>query len=100
LRYHLAQGKTDAGWPRNRGGQLPLSQECLSMNSVYEPPAVFLEMAGFVERLTELHLLKSDELDPPVCRFDGGEDERVGKEKKEGLRYDLGDQRVYINATQ
>jgi predicted transcriptional regulator len=26
------------------------------VNSVYEPPAVFLEMAGFVERLTALHL--------------------------------------------
>lgn len=61
---------------------------------------LFLKMAGLGERLTGLHLLKSDELDPPACRFEGHGDERVGKGKKEGLRYDPDKQRVHINATQ
>ena len=47
-----------------------------------------------------LHLLKSDELDPPACRFDGDGDERVDKGKKEGLRYNPDKQRAHINATQ
>jgi hypothetical protein len=61
---------------------------------------LFLKMAGLGERLTGLHLLKSDELNPPACRFEGEGDKRVGKGKKEGLRYDPAEQRVYINATQ
>jgi len=61
---------------------------------------LFLKMAGLGERLTGLHLLKSDELDPPACRFEGDGDGRVGKGKTEGLRYDPTEQRVYINAAQ
>jgi hypothetical protein len=61
---------------------------------------LFLKMAELGERLTGLHLLKSDGLDPPACRFEGDGDERVGKGKNEGLRYDPDKQRVHINATQ
>jgi len=62
--------------------------------------ALFLKLARLGERLTALHLLKSSELNPPVCRFKGQGDNRVGKGKKEGLRYDPGEQRVSINAAQ
>ncbi len=62
--------------------------------------ALFLKVARLGERLTGLHLLKSDELNPPACRFEGEGDERIGKGKKNGLRYDLTKQRVYINAAQ
>jgi hypothetical protein len=62
--------------------------------------ALFLQMAALGERLTGLHLLKSDELNPPACRFEGEGDGRVGKGKKDGLRYDPAGQQVYINATQ
>ena len=62
--------------------------------------ALFLKTAQLGERLTGLHLLKSDELNPPACRFEGEGDGRVGKGKTEGLRYDPTGQRVYINAAQ
>ena len=62
--------------------------------------ALFLKLAQLGERLTALHLRKSSELNPPACRFEGQGDNRVGKGKKEGLRYDPSEQRVYINATQ
>jgi hypothetical protein len=62
--------------------------------------ALFLQMAALGERLTGLHLLKSDELNPPACRFEGDGDGRIGKGKKDGLRYDPAEQRVYINAAQ
>jgi len=61
---------------------------------------LFLKMAQLGERLTGLHLLTSPELNPPACRFEGEGDYRVGKGKTEGLRYDLTEQRVYINAAQ
>jgi len=62
--------------------------------------ALFLKMAQLGERLTGLHLLTSPELNPPVCRFEGEGDGRVGKGKTEGLRYDPTEQRVYITAAQ
>ena len=62
--------------------------------------ALFRKLAGLGARLTALHLLKSSELDPPACRFEGEGDSRIGKERKAGLRYESGEQRVYINATQ
>jgi len=62
--------------------------------------ALFLKTARLGERLTGLHLLTSSQLDPPICRFEGQGDNRVGKGKKEGLRYDPCEQRIYINATQ
>jgi len=56
--------------------------------------------AGLGEKLVALHLLKSPGLDPPACRFEGEDDGCVRKDRKTGLRYDVADQRVYINATQ
>jgi hypothetical protein len=61
---------------------------------------LFRELAGLGARLTALHLLKSSELDPPACRFEGEGDSRIGKGRKGGFRYEPGEQRVYINATQ
>ncbi len=61
---------------------------------------LFLRLAGLGERLAGLHLLKSSELNPPECRFEGEGDGTFGKGKKEGLRYDSDEQRVYINPTQ
>ena len=51
---------------------------------------VFSELAALGARLTALHLLKSPELDPPVCRFDGEGDRRIAIGRKAGLRYDPG----------
>jgi len=62
--------------------------------------ALFQKLAALGARLTALHLLTSPELDPPVCRFDGEGDNRVGKGRDAGLRYEVGEQRVYVNATQ
>ena len=61
---------------------------------------LFARLAGLGERLAELHLLKSPELNPPACRFEGEGDGRVEKGKKAGLRYDPDAERVYINAEQ
>jgi predicted helicase len=60
----------------------------------------FKKLAALGEKLVGLHLLKSPALDPPDCRFEGEGPGRVEKDRKTGLRYDAGEQRVYINAAQ
>ncbi|MFZ4396247.1 MAG: type ISP restriction/modification enzyme [Kiritimatiellia bacterium] len=61
---------------------------------------LFGKLAAVGERLVGLHLLKSPELDLPMCRFEGEGDGRIGKERKNGLRYDAAEKRVYINVGQ
>ncbi|MDD2456450.1 MAG: hypothetical protein PHE10_09010 [Kiritimatiellae bacterium] len=61
---------------------------------------LFGRLAALGARLTALHLLKSPELDPPACRFEGEGDGRVSKDNANGLRYAAGECRVYINAAQ
>jgi predicted helicase len=61
---------------------------------------LFTEVAGLGQRLTELHLLCSAELDEPAARFVGAGDARVTKSKSEGFFYEVAEQRVYINKTQ
>jgi hypothetical protein len=60
----------------------------------------FRKLAALGARLTALHLLDSPELDPPACRFEGPGDGRVGKGRKDGLRFEAEDRRVYVNAGQ
>ena len=61
---------------------------------------LFTELANLGGRLTELHLLKSPELDPPTCRFEGQGDAKVAKTKAQGFRYDADQERLYVNRTQ
>jgi hypothetical protein len=61
---------------------------------------LFMEMASLGQRLTELHLLRSPELDQPTARFEGAGDGRVAKSKSEGLFYEVGKQCLHINKTQ
>lgn len=61
---------------------------------------LFQNLTALGARLTALHLLKSPELDPPACRFEGRGDGHIGKGRRAGLRYESDEQRVYINATQ
>ena len=61
---------------------------------------LFAQVGALGERLVELHLLRSPELDPPAARFEGTGDGLVAKGRKTGLRYDADEQRVYINPTQ
>ena len=56
---------------------------------------LFSRMAEYGQRLVDLHLLKSTELDPPIPKFQGKGDERVEK-----LRYDEKEKRVYISESQ
>ncbi len=51
-------------------------------------------MAEYGNRLVDLHLLKSPELDSPIARFQGKGDNRVEKP-----RYDEKAEMVYINKT-
>jgi len=62
--------------------------------------AVFAALAGLGERLIALHLLRSPELDPPACRFEGAGDNLVGRNQSQGRRYEPDAQRVTINPTQ
>ncbi len=57
-------------------------------------------LADLGQRLVNLHLLCSAELDPPLARFERGGDNRVAKSKKEGLLYDVRTGRVYVNKNQ
>lgn len=61
---------------------------------------LFRALASLGARLTALHLLESDELDPPAARFQGDGDGRVAKNKGAGFRYEPDEQRVYVNRTQ
>jgi len=61
---------------------------------------LFKKLAALGEKLAALHLLKSPDLDPPACRFEGEGNNHVEKNRKIGLRYDADEKRVYINATQ
>ena len=61
---------------------------------------VFTRIADLGARLTDLHLLKSTELDVPTCRFEGQGNLNVAKTKAKGFRYESETQRMYINKTQ
>jgi predicted helicase len=56
---------------------------------------LFTKMAQFGERLVDLHLLKSSELDPPVTKFQVSGDNKVEK-----LKYDEKKKRVNFNQNQ
>ncbi|MDO8588976.1 MAG: hypothetical protein Q7T82_18270 [Armatimonadota bacterium] len=51
-------------------------------------------------RLTELHLLRSPELDTPAAKLEGQGDGRAGTGAEAGLRYERRERRVYINGAQ
>ena len=61
---------------------------------------LFAKLANLGARLAGLHLLKSPELDPPTCRFEGQGDAKVAKTKAQGFGYDPDEQRLYVNRTQ
>jgi len=59
-----------------------------------EAGAVFRRMAELGQRLIDVHLLRSPELDPPIAKYQGsGPNDTV-----ERVRYDKAHQRVFINA--
>ncbi|MGC8785416.1 MAG: type ISP restriction/modification enzyme [Armatimonadota bacterium] len=60
----------------------------------------FHALATLGNRLVDLHLLRSAELDPPIARFEGSGDNRVTGNPREGFRYEAETQRVYINPSQ
>ncbi|MDY6839750.1 MAG: type ISP restriction/modification enzyme [Thermodesulfobacteriota bacterium] len=62
--------------------------------------ALFQSLAALGERIVGLHLLRSEELDPPAARFQGKGDNRVAGTKGKGFRYEPKEERVYINKTQ
>ncbi len=57
--------------------------------------ALFKKLAALGKKLVELHLLKSSELNKPICRFQGKGGNRVEKQA-----YDQKEKRVYINKMQ
>lgn len=59
---------------------------------------LFEKLAALGKRLVDLHLLRSDELDSPIAKFEGSGDVTI-KTGKNGLRYDPETERVYINET-
>jgi len=60
---------------------------------------LFEKLAALGKRLVDLHLLRSDELDPPIAKFEGDGDGIV-QTGKNGLRYEPKTQRVFMNKTQ
>ena len=62
--------------------------------------ALFTNLAAFGSRLADLHLLRSPELDPPTCRFEGRGDSVVARTGAQGFRYDADEQRMYVNKMQ
>jgi len=56
---------------------------------------LFKKISDYGKRLSDLHLLKSKELDPPVAKFQGKGKKEVGK-----LIYDEKEKRIYFNQNQ
>lgn len=56
---------------------------------------IFKKVSEIGEKLVDLHILKSDELNNPIAKFQGSGDNRVDKPK-----YDVEEGKVYINKTQ
>ncbi len=56
---------------------------------------LFVKLGRLGENLVDLHLLRSSELDRPICRFQGKGDNRVEKQS-----CNQKEKRVYINKTQ
>jgi len=52
-------------------------------------------MAKLGERLVDLHLLKSTELDPPLYKFQGKADNHIEK-----IKYEETEKRIYFNEKQ
>lgn len=61
---------------------------------------LFTKLTDLGARLTALHLLKSQELAEPTCRFEGQGEMDVAKTKSKGFCYESETQRMYINKTQ
>jgi len=60
---------------------------------------LFAKMGKLGERLVNLHLLKSPELDSPIAKFQGkGDPAKAGRVEK--LRYDDKDKRLFFNTEQ
>jgi hypothetical protein len=60
---------------------------------------IFLSLAEMGDRLVKLHLLESDELSPPLVRFEGDGDCLVAKTRDKGFYHDP-DKRMHINKDQ
>jgi predicted helicase len=56
---------------------------------------LFREMSKLGKRLIDLHLLKSTELDPPLCKFP-----IKGKNRVEKIKYDEKEKKIYFNEEQ
>ena len=56
---------------------------------------LFTKLVGFGQKLVDLHLVRSSELDRPICHFQGKGDNRVEKQT-----YNSKEKRVDINKTQ
>jgi predicted helicase len=61
---------------------------------------LFQSLANLGKYLADLHLLKSEELDPPVARFQGQGDNLVASTKSQGFRYNPKEERIYVNKSQ
>jgi len=61
---------------------------------------VFNKMAKYGNRLAKLHLLESNEINPPIVQFDISGENNVNRGRTKGLRYDPDQRRVFINETQ
>jgi len=61
---------------------------------------LFQTFAALGKRLVDLHLLQSEELDPPAARFQGQGDNLVASTQSQGFRYSSMEERVSINKGQ
>jgi type I restriction-modification system DNA methylase subunit len=61
---------------------------------------IFQALSEMGERLVKLHLLESDELSPPLVRFEGDGDCLVAKTRDRGFYHDPDRERMHINKDQ
>lgn len=58
---------------------------------------LFCELAELGEKITNLHLMKSEMLHNPIAKFQGEGNNVIGKSKKVGRDYNPEEERIYIN---
>jgi|LSQX01.2.fsa_nt_gb predicted helicase len=69
---------------------LKIDFPCVPFTDDYK---VFKKMAEFGQQLADVHLMKSDSLDKPIAKYQGGGD----KDRIEKITYVEKDSRIYIN---
>ena len=61
---------------------------------------IFSHISQLGNQLRNLHMLNSEDIDPPIAQFQGSGNNEIARRKSQGFRYDPEQNRKYINENQ